>query len=277
MPQTLADIIRQQKQQLGATGPGGNTQQVQQVLGAKTTGKALGGASSAPATSTVGEQVAQQQGQEALTQQAGQVAMQEQGQQQQAANQATQVAEQKAGLAQKRQLGDLEARVKMGSILGDLRRERAQLGVAKDKVKIEQASQYLAMQDKKYLANLDRGAREMQLDNEQRFEEALTKDIFGANADLLKSKLGTDSLLKANDRQFEKQLAGMKWLDAAKIAREEMRSAMRKQKWQAASTMTSGIIGGVTGGGGGTPLSATKTPGTSGNEGEGGGYMGGMA
>lgn len=195
------------------------TQRTQELLQAKT-GKALG--PSETATSNIAEQVAVG-GTQAQIQQLGQ-----QLQQQQAAEdieglrQTQQERLQRGELDQARKFQTIQTKMETNKLLNELQRDKATLDLEKDKSRLEQTAFLLAMQDKRYVDNLQAVGRRNRFDNQQQFNEELQKQIMGIEVDFLKTKLNQSDILAASDRDFREMLAGMSFADAQAIAQMEM-------------------------------------------------------
>lgn len=195
------------------------TQRTQELLQAKT-GKALG--PSETATSNIAEQVAVG-GTQAQIQQLGQ-----QLQQQQAAEdieglrQTQQERLQRGELDQARKFQTIQTKMETNKLLNELQRDKATLDLEKDKSRLEQTAFLLAMQDKRYVDNLQAIGRRNRFDNQQQFNEELQKQIMGAEVDLFKTKLNQQDILAVSDREFREMLAGMSFEEAQTLANMEM-------------------------------------------------------
>lgn len=229
----LLDTIKQNRASLASEQAPvtDETQKVQKLLRTKS-GKAIG--SSDTGISNIGETaaVAQTQGQ------LGQI-----GQQLQVQNAQDTISNQRAvqterlqrqGLEQARKFQTIQAKMQTNQLLSDLQRDRASIDLNKDRAKLEQASFLLAMQDKRYLDDLQEVGRRRRLDDEVRFRQEMLETAFGEQLGLLQDKLQKEDIMQASDREFSDALSQMTVEDAFQVAQmqldfESKQSDIKKQ------------------------------------------------
>lgn len=237
---TLMDIVQQNIS--AATKPAGTTDETQR---ARNLFAARGGRAVAPTQSAISgqaEQGANEQTGQALGALGQQVQLQQTGMVQQQQQTQQQGQQQQAQIQQQKQGQQQQARLQSQQILGDLERNRGQLNLDKDKAQLEQLGHVLAMQDKRYVAELQNVGRKQRLDSDLGFREELTRSVLGSNTDLLKRQLNGQSILNADRRAFTNEMSKMNMATALEIANNEMRDAARAGQYSAATSVaTAGI------------------------------------
>jgi hypothetical protein len=133
------------------------------------------------------------------------------------------------------QLRDMASQrgVQLDNLFAQYQFDTADLEDRQDAAQLEQQAFMLAMQDRKYLEELDRIGKERQLQNDMRFSEELNSIVMEQNLnnllDNLNFKVGRD--VKARD--FNEQLGQINIDMAIDIAKASTRDAMERQKWEA--------------------------------------------
>lgn len=217
----LLDTIKQNRSALATEKPEveDQTLKVQKLLRAKT-GREVGPAETA--TSNIAEQVAQGTTASQIQQLGSQMQLQQAGEDIEQARLAQQERLQRQETDQARKFQTMQTKMETNKLLNDLSRDRATLSLEKDKSRLEQTAFLLAMQDKKYTDQLQDAGRKQRLDDQVAFNEAIQKESFGLELDLLKKKLGNQDILASSDRQFQEMLASMSIAEAQQIAQMEM-------------------------------------------------------
>lgn len=205
-------------------------------------GKAMSGGAPTPRLSNVQEQVQQN----LAAQQQGQV--QQQGQMQ-ARNIEQAAASQQQAVGQAEQEIDAN-RVEMidkfaaesERLLRDFSREGRQLNLQKDAAKLEQLGFNLRLADDKYINQLQSEGKKARLNNAANFEFELTKAVFADEQELFNSSLQFKSLMKAKDRDFQRELGEMDIETALQIATSNANAANSATLWGGVANTTSGAI-----------------------------------
>lgn len=211
-------------------------QQVSSILQTAATGK-VGAVGGAPAASNIQEQQAQQ------TAQVQQRTLKQEGQQQQAQlgiageNQATAI--DLSTKAQDEQVEDARSRLLLqtNQALGEYQQGVRTLDLQKDKARLEQIGFGMRLSNDKYLSDLHREGQKSRLNNETAFKEEMTRAIFADEEDLFKDDLRFRALMKADSRDFQRQLADLDINQALKIASAESSAANAQMQWTAAGNL----------------------------------------
>lgn len=133
------------------------------------------------------------------------------------------------------QLRDMASQrgMQLDNLFAQYQFDTADLEDRQDAAQLEQQAFMLAMQDRKYLEELDRIGKERQLQNEMRFNEELNSIVMEQNLnnllDNLNFKVGRD----VKGRDFNQQLGQINIDMAIDIAKASTRDAMERQKWEA--------------------------------------------
>lgn len=205
-------------------------------------GKAVGGGAPTPRLSNVQEQVQQN------------LARQQAEQQQQTGQlQATQIEQAAAG--QKQQMEQQVAQVEQSRVeaidrytaeserlLRDFSREGQQLNFQKDAAKLEQLGFNLRLADDKYLNKLQIEGKRARLDNDRNFEYELAKSVFADEQELFNSNLQFKSLMRAKDREFERELSNIDIASALQIASARADAANSATLWTGLGNVVSSGI-----------------------------------
>lgn len=219
----LLDIIRQNSAGMQAPGMTDQSQQVANLLRAKS-GKAVGGPDVGPSSLAEAAAVgsAQQQMRNEVLPQAQ---IQQQQLEGQMAGQEQQAGIEKANIAQQTKFNTIQNKLRTTQLLNEFEQDRGKLDLAKNKAGVEQFAQGLRLQNQKYISDLQREGARKRLDTEIGFNEELVRSAFGANKDLLEKQLKGRSILGANDREFNKAMGQMTIDDAWKAFKSEQRRA----------------------------------------------------
>lgn len=221
-------------QQIGAQA------QVQELTRA-TTGKSVGSGTT-PALSTQQQSMAAQQTQ--------QQQRQLQQQQQEAAGQLG-AAERQVDVQQRQaklRLSEKEIQVReqayqrLGNLLDEMAKGKDKLELGKLKAQTEQAGFLYRLNSEKYVTKLQIEGRKARLDNELQFKEALTRAIFKEERTLLQENLEFQSLIAATGRDYKEKLEMMSVEQAMELSRIDADVANTAAKYEAISTITSGVV-----------------------------------
>jgi len=240
---TLLDAIKQNAGKVAPAQAPVSGAQVGDILQTKATGKAAMD-TGAPAASSIQEQQAQQttSTQVKAVQQQGQAAAAELG-----AAEASQSAS--AELADKAldEQGE-NARSRLLQMTADTIKEY-QMGTRtldqqRDKAKLEQVGFGLRLTNEAYVSNLHREAQKSRLNSDAQFQEELTRSIFADEEELFREDLNFRAMMKADDREFNKQLAEMNISEALRVAAATAQAANATAQWTAAGNLASAGIEG---------------------------------
>lgn len=226
---SLLDVIRRNSANMSATASQpapDQTYQAQELLRARS-GKSVG-PTSAPRASNLGERQATVGGQQALIpiQQEQQLASTALSGQAAEIQQARENLRRKSEQQERFQSAD--AQMRTTQLLSDLEGEKAKLGAAQDRAKLEQVAFGLAMADKQYIENLQTAGQRLRLDNDLAFREELSRAVFGDTLDLMKEALDTQSILDMSNREFSERMAQLDIGHADRMADIQLDQMSRK-------------------------------------------------
>lgn len=108
---------------------------------------------------------------------------------------------------------------------------------------MEQLATGMALQDRKYVDNLQREGARMRLKDGLAFDEQMARSAFGNNTALLKKYLGDQSALEMSDRDFQRKLGQMSIQDALAAARGQLSDARTARGISGAGSIATGAIG----------------------------------
>lgn len=133
-----------------------------------------------------------------------------------------------------------EAYQKLDTMLTDISRKWDQLRLDKNKSQVEQAGFLMRLNSEKYTTRLEIEGRKNRLTEKVAFQEALQRAIFAEERQLFESNLQFKSLLNAEKREFDAQLAEMDLYQALEIADIETQSKNEQAKWSAIGKIVTG-------------------------------------
>ena len=215
----------------------GQTQAVQRLATAKT-GKAAEG----PVLSSQQEKLAAAQGIAALGQQVG--AEQQQFRElEEQENLLKQRAEQTAAKTTEQALNvSQQMQQRVTKLLDSFQKDVGQLNLQRNKAKLEQLGFNLRLSNQQYVDKLKAHGRKARLDSQLSFAEAAAQAVFADEMELFQNDLSFRSLLKASDREFEKELANIDIQTALQIAAADRDAANQRLMWEGVGGLTqSGI------------------------------------
>lgn len=241
MAETLQDIINKRLKQnpdaaaLGAVP--GQTEQIQQVMGAKT-GKAPV-QTSAPAASSLAEQQTVQQGQDQLGQiaQAGQIKAEQQ--QAQSAAQEQGFALDVQALNQKKDIFRQAAGRNMEQLAADHARSLESMDFAKQKSSAEQAGFLSRLANDKYIDALTTNATKARLDKDIDFRAKIQESAMNSEMVAMGNDYKFKALLDADERKFNEQLARMDISSAMKLLSSGLSQESQRQMYTGLGNMIS--------------------------------------
>lgn len=205
----------------------GQTQAVQRLATAKT-GKAAEG----PALSSQQENLAAAQNIAALDQQVGaeqsqfrELEEQENLLKQRAEQTSAKMTEQALNISQQMQQNATK-------LMDSFQKDVGQLNLARNKAKVEQLGFNLRLSNQQYVDKLKAAGRKARLDSQLSFAEAAAATVFADEMELFQNDLKFRSLLKASDREFERELASIDIESALQIASADRDAANQRLIWQ---------------------------------------------
>lgn len=234
---TLLEALRGQLNSVVPTPTGGGEASVQlaELMRAKS-GLALPSTSTTPRMSSLGEASAASvaRGQAQQTQQAGGLAAEAAAQT--ATNQATEAAGQKAELDEARARSQQQYADRTAELIQEFKQAGTSLDLERDKAKVEQLGFTARLSSEKYVDELERAGAEARLETELGFKDALTREVFGAERDLLEERLGMADILNMDSNQFREKMAAIDLDTALSIAATEKETANRAATYGAIGT-----------------------------------------
>lgn len=241
----LLDTIRQNSQAIAGQ-PAANTDQTQQVgnlLRAKSGTAATGGDF---AGSNLGEQQAVSQTQNTLQnviQPQNQVT--QAGLAQQSAAQTQQANIQKGQIAQANRANTIQTQLQTNSILQQYEQGKGQLNLDENTAAANQVATNLRLQNQKYVDQLNNAAAKDRIDSGNNFKIALEQSILGDNTQLLQTKLGNQSILDANNTDFQRAMADMDAGFAEQLLSNQLAGARQAAIYGGAGAVVTGGIAGA--------------------------------
>jgi hypothetical protein len=127
--------------------------------------------------------------------------------------------------------------IQMDDIFAQFEASSAELEDRRDAAAMEQQAFLLAMQDRKYLEELDRIGKQRQLENDIAFDNEMQRIVMGENMDSLIKELKFKTGRAAKQRDFANQLAQIDIDSAIDLSRAAIRDEATRTKWQAAGTL----------------------------------------
>lgn len=233
----LVDLIRSNASSQALN----QTEDIAKTIEVGKTGKELDTTGEAKASS-IGEQVARQQTEVAATEQARAGAEQQRGllSEYDKASQEYDYANREASEQQRQAQTNLLDRA--SQILTEFEQGSRELDYSKNKAKMEQLGFTMRLSNEAYTDTLLREGRRNRLDNAVAFKEALQRQVFMDEEDLLTDNLSFRKLLAADQRAFETELGQINIDQAIAIANAESRQANEQAKWSGiGSIVQSGI------------------------------------
>jgi hypothetical protein len=109
----------------------------------------------------------------------------------------------------------------------------------RDAAQLEQQAFLLAMQDKKYLEELDKIGKTRQLQNDIQFDQEMQRVIMGDSLDGLLKEIDFKAGRAADQRDFTRQLAEIDIDSAIALSKAAIRSNAERQKWTAVGDIVS--------------------------------------
>ena len=124
----------------------------------------------------------------------------------------------------------------LGSMLQEFEQRKTELETTKMKAAVEQASTLMRLSNDKYIYKLKAEGRKARLDKGIRFKEELSRTLWSEEMDLFNNDLGFRSLMKADERTFERKLSELNIDAAMKLAMGDIDYAQQLGKYSAIGT-----------------------------------------
>lgn len=217
------------------------TQQAQQLLTTKATGRAAG-PGAAPKATNIQEQIAiqntrlqQQELQKAGAEAAGQMGLQAAEAEQQYQQSVSELDEKQIS-AQEQYQREVEA------VMRDLARGTRQIDFQRDQAKAEQIGFQLRLSNDKYINNLRTEGARNRLISAANFREQLQRTIFAEEEALLRSDLSFRALMSADEREFLRRLSEIDIENALALASSEAKGDNAKAMWGGIESVIKGGI-----------------------------------
>lgn len=170
-------------------------------------GKAV--SSPIPTGVNLGERLAQKQAMEEQTQVAQEAAAKEVELDQQRKAQELEAAAEGMRLSEQALTMKQNFQQKAESLVSEYLQNMKKIETQRDQAKMEVASFLLRLSNDKYLNNLKVHGTKARLENNLKFNEELQRSIWSDEIELLNSDLNFKSLLRVDERQFERDIANM--------------------------------------------------------------------
>lgn len=135
---------------------------------------------------------------------------------------------------------------KAEEIIQQFEQAKDKLSYAKQESLAQQAQFLLRLNTDKYTTQLEIMGNRMRLQDQIKFEEELTKTIWEYDRETLEQSLDLQSIINAEDRQFQAALAHLKLEQALELSKLETDSANMQAKYEAYSTITTAAVKGAT-------------------------------
>jgi hypothetical protein len=139
----------------------------------------------------------------------------------------------------------LDMRQKMqqqvSSMLQEFEQRKEELGTQRMKAQVEQAATLLRLSNDKYIYKLKAEGRKSRLDKSISFKDQMNKTLWSKELDLFNNDLQFKRILKADDRQFERELGKIDIDAAMKLAMGQIEWQQEVSKYGAISTGVSGL------------------------------------
>lgn len=217
------------------------TQQAQQLLTTKATGRAAG-PTAAPKATNIQEQMAiqntrlqQQELQRAGTEAANQMGLEAAEAEQQYQQSVTELDEKQIS-AQEQYQREVEA------VMRDVARGTRQIDFEKDQAKAEQIGFQLRLSNDKYMNNLRMEGARSRLISEANFKEQLARAVFAEEEALLRSDLSFRALMSADEREFLRRLSEIDIENALALANSQAQEDNAKAMWGGIESIIKGGI-----------------------------------
>jgi hypothetical protein len=241
----LLDAIRKNQQTaqspLGQPGQqlqqGGFTQQAQNLLATKATGKATSSGQVAPMN--LGEQVAQQEAQTAQVEQAREAKLPDLMQEAEA--QQTEFGGEQANYEMDEKYSQAQTNLlnQANKLLTGYETGQRQLDMTRKRADAEQLGFTLRLSNSKYLDNLNREAKKNRLDNELKFKDSLQRTIFDEELSMFEDNLDFRRMMNADERSFTDLLGNINLDFALDMAKEDTKQANLESAYRGGSDLVS--------------------------------------
>lgn len=227
----MATLLDALKKNLGGVGtPAGpatdETGTVRSLLAAKK--GIVGGTPSTPRGLSIAEAAAKGQTQQQLADIGQAAKLQSTAIEQAAAGQQMEQQQREQALQGQKEERNLRNRIETENVLQQLEQGKEKLSEQERQAGLERATALLRFQNQDYITTLQREGDKARLKDGQNFAEQMARDVMNNNQELLKSRYGQAAIRDISDRQFDKELAQMGITEAIRLAKEESTNAQRQ-------------------------------------------------
>jgi hypothetical protein len=144
--------------------------------------------------------------------------------------------------------------LKLDDIFAQYEFDTAELEDRRDGAQLEQQAFLLAMQDRKYLEELDRIGQERQLQNDIEFDREMQRIIYGDSLDGLLKEMDFKAGRNAKNREYTQQLSQIDFETAVALSRAAIRDDAERTKWESIGNIDSAVIPQAAGTGAKAPI-----------------------
>ena len=245
MAKTLLETLQTSQASEVSPGVGPQQQQAQQVLTTKATGLAASTTGTGPAASSQAAKLGLQEGKRLQGEQALAGRLQDVEVLERAKSQEAQLTR-----AEKQQTFDLksmkdEFQNKANTMIDDFVMKKREQSDEQQKNQMENIGQLLRLSNTKYLDELKIAGQTRRLKDSIEADEAYAKTALGNSLDFLKDDLAYKKFMNSDDREFQKDIAGMDINYAMDMARESAKTNSQIQQTEAIGGLFSAGVQGV--------------------------------
>lgn len=245
-PKTLLDALRNKiaSPEVTPSPQLGQTEQVQNLLRTKLTGKAQE-AGAQPNRYNAAEIAAAEQGQLSLRNQLQQGRMQAEELAGMQADQEQNREMQRQQYNQSQQLRKQAFNKQTSDLLHDFEVGNRKLDNARDIADMEQIGFAARLENKKYVDQLAQEGARNRLDNDLKFKEAYHQQVFKDAESLVRNEIEFAKIMGQSDREFNAKLKYMDINSARDLARDALKAANVQATYSSVGQVASGVLQGV--------------------------------
>ncbi len=157
---------------------------------------------------------------------------------------------------------------KIKGMMADQQMNLQKVDLQQDKSRMEQMGAMMRLSNDQYVTNLNNQATKARLDNNVAFNDALNRSVFASEYNMFDNNLQFRSMIGADDRTFERDLANINLDFAVQMAQADNKAASSQMMWSGIGSvggagMAAGA-GALSGGGeeeeAGQPAAANQAP-----------------
>lgn len=136
-----------------------------------------------------------------------------------------------------------QGQMEVDDIFADFARSNQELAFRKDAAQLEQLGTLLALQDRKYIDELNRIGEQRRLYDRVNWDKEKSRIIYGENLNNLMNELQFKRGEDIANRDYQRQLAALDIDTAIAMAQATMRDEAQRQMWEAGISATSTAAG----------------------------------